>query len=132
MYIYVKLIFSIKFRSRSGTVPTFGIEPHLITRYRTGASLHRCLIDGRRHPPPSSITTSSATCIDAAHLTAVPPVAARWCGPGCDQIAFQHVVHIRDLDNIGCRGRPAKVIQRKTFSCLHWWRRRGRRRNLRN
>ena len=41
-------------------------------------------------------------------------------------------VHSRDPNNVGCQGRPAKSIQRKTFFCLHWWRRRGSRRNLRN
>ena len=56
-------------------------HPHLITKYRTGTSPHRCLINSRRHPPLSSIITSSAACIDAAHSIAVAPVAARWRGP---------------------------------------------------
>ena len=43
-------------------MPTFGTEPHLITRYWTGTSLHCCLINGCRHPPlPSSIDAAAAT-----------------------------------------------------------------------
>ena len=80
--------------------------------------------------PARNAASSMATGTPPLHVALPPhpwralmlPVRQSWLPSprggvvhSCDQTAFQHVIHSGDPNNIGCRGRSAKVVQRKIF-----------------
>ena len=113
----------------SGTVPTFGTKLHLTTRYGPGVSPHHCLIDDHRHHNNHLIRGAHQRCLLGNRAPSL--CAVTWLTAATKQRSSS-VVHSCGLDIIGCRGCLDKDVQRISFPCLHYCKRRGSRRNVRS